>query len=165
MKGSYVDRLFHEEPARTFAQGHVFKNAPDLVGAEHDPSAGYWRCDVADDDRLIWTEKVYELFGIPNGSPVERDWAVSRYSGPSKSSLELVRMYALNRKLGFILDAEICPEEGENRWIRILAVPIMAEGSGRVAALHGLKRLLYPIDERSNEGWLPELDSNQRPLD
>ena len=142
MTGSYVNRLFLEEPAGTFAQGHVFVNAPDLTGAEHDPGAGYWRCEVSDHDRLTWTDKVYELFGLPTGSSVERDWAVSRYSEPSRSSLELVRMYALNRKLGFILDAEIRPERGGYRWIRVLAVPIMAEANGRVAALHGLKRPL-----------------------
>src|ERR1700752_854584 len=103
MKGTYVDRLFHEEPAGTFADGHVFINAPDLVNAQQDPGAGYWRCDIADHDRLTWSDKVCELFGLPGGSPVKRNWAVSRYSEPSKSALELVRMYALNRKLGFIL--------------------------------------------------------------
>ena len=142
MKGSYINRLFHEEPAGAFAHGHVFINAPDLVSAEQDPDAGYWHCDIAHDDKLTWSEKVRELFGLPGGSQVMREWAVARYAEPSRSALATVRTYALSRKLGFILDAAISPEGGGNRWIRVLAVPIIAKGNGRVVGLHGLKRLL-----------------------
>jgi len=142
MKGSYIDKLFHEEPAGAFAHGHVFINAPDLVSAQQDPDAGYWHCDIAHDDKLTWTEKVYELFGLSSETPVRREWAVARYTEPSRSALATVRTYALSRKLGFILDASINPENGGSRWIRVLAVPIVAKGNGRVVGLHGLKRLL-----------------------
>ena len=142
IKGSFVYGLFQEEPAGTFADWHVVINAPDLVGAEQDPRAGYWRCDVAGDNKLTWSDKVYALFGLPAGTPVTRDWAVARYAEPSKAALEHVRTYALTRNLGFILDAAIHPEGGGNRWIRVLAVPILAKRTGRVVGLHGLKRLL-----------------------
>lgn len=138
--GSVADALFHEEPSGTFLFGHVFRSAPDLTKARDDPANGYWRCDIAEEDRLTWSEKVYELFGLPSGVPVERDWAVDRYSEKSKSALKRVRTFALNRKFGFILDAAIKPEGARNRWIRILAVPILADG--RVVGLHGLKRAL-----------------------
>jgi hypothetical protein len=142
MKGSFAYSLFQEEPAGTFADGHIFMNAPDLDAAEQDSGAGYWRCDIAHDDRLTWTDKVYELFGLPAGTPVMRDWAVARYTEPSKTALEHVRSYALSRKLGFILDAAIGTEGGGTRWIRVLAVPILAKRSGRVVGMHGLKRPL-----------------------
>ena len=142
MKGSYIDKLFQEEPAGTFSHGHVFINAPDIVSTEQETPDGYWHCDIAGDDKLTWTEKVYELFGLANETPVAREWAVERYAEPSRSALATVRTYALNRKLGFLLDAAINPEGGGNRWIRVLAVPIVAKGSGRVVGLHGLKRLL-----------------------
>jgi hypothetical protein len=136
----FANALFENEPAGTFTQGHVFMNAPELAIACQDPDIGYWRCDIADDDRLTWTDKVYELFGLPNGAPVERDWAVERYSEPSRDALTKVRTYALGRKFGFILDAAIKVEEAEERWIRVLAYPIVARG--RVVGLHGLKRAL-----------------------
>ena len=142
MKDSFVNALFQEEPLGTFEDGYVFVIAPDLAGAERDPRAGYWHCDIAHDDRLTWTEKVYALFGLPVGTPVKRDWAVARYAEPSKTTLERVRTYALRRKLGFILDAAIHGEEGSHRWIRVLAVPILAKRSGRVVGVHGLKRAL-----------------------
>jgi hypothetical protein len=142
MKGSFVNGLFQDEPAGTFAHGHVFVIAPDISGAEQDPAAGYWRCDVARQEELTWSEKVYSLFGLPDGTPVTRDWAVARYTEQSRAALDYVRTYALSRKLGFILDACIRPEGGGERWMRVLAVPILAKRSGRVVGLHGLKRPL-----------------------
>jgi len=140
MKGSFVNKLFEEEPAGAFAHGHIFINGPDMAGAQRDPGAGYWHCDIADNDRLTWSEKVYALFGLDVGTSVKREWAVSRYAEPSKSVLERVRSYALDRKLGFLLDAAISLEGEDHRWIRVLAVPILARG--RVVGLHGLKRAL-----------------------
>lgn len=140
MEDSLVTELFYDEPAGTFLQGHIFVRAPELAGDQTDPAVGYWHCDIADDDRLTWTDKVYDLFGLPSGAPVERDWAVARYSERSKSALNKVRNYALGRKFGFLLDAEISPEGAGNRWIRVLAVPIVKDN--RVVGLHGLKRSL-----------------------
>ena len=140
MSGSFVNSLFYEEAAGAFAQGYVFRNLPDLSAAEQDPDNGYWHCDIADHDRLTWTDKVYQLFGLPVGAPVERDWAVARYSEDSKAALERVRNFGLKRDFGFILDAEIRPEGEGSRWIRVLAVPILSDG--RVVGLHGVKRAL-----------------------
>ena len=140
MSGSYVNALFYEEPAGTFTHGHIFISAPDLTSAEQDPANGYWHCDIADGDRLTWSEKVYELFGLPAGTPILRDWAVARYAEHSKNTLDRVRKFALSRDFGFILDAEIQPQGAGSRWIRVLAVPIVADG--RVVGLHGLKRAL-----------------------
>ena len=140
MAGSLVNDLFYGEPAGTFSHGHIFAHAPELAAAQGDPALGYWHCDIADHDRLTWSEKVYDLFGLPSGDPVQRDWAVARYSERSKTALQKVRNYALGRKFGFILDAEISPEGAGNRWIRVLAVPIVEDN--RVDGLHGLKRSL-----------------------
>ena len=140
MVGSLVKDLFYGEPAGTFSHGHIFAHAPQLDGARGDPALGYWHCDIADHERLTWSDTVYDLFGLPKGDPVERDWAVAHYSERSRDALRKVRSYALGRKFGFILDAEIKPEGARKRWIRVLAVPIVEDN--RVVALHGLKRSL-----------------------
>ena len=142
MQNSFAYKLYRDEPLGTFEDGYVFVIAPDMDGAEQDPGVGYWRCDIAHDDKLTWSNIVYALFDLPPGTPVEREWAVERYTEPSKSTLERVRNYALSRKLGFILDAAIRREEGGHRWIRVMAVPIVAKASGRVVGVHGLKRPL-----------------------
>ena len=140
MNRSFATELFYDEPAGAFTEGHVFLAAPDLTNAVDDPRNGYWHCNIMKDDRLTWSEKVYELFGLPVGAPVEREWAVARYSKHSKEALERLRNFGLNRRFGFILDAEIRPKGASQRWIRVLAVPIVA--AGEVVGLHGLKREL-----------------------
>ena len=140
MSGSLVSALFSDEPARTFSEGYVFTSAPDLTSAKRDPANGYWHCAIAEHDKLTWSEKVYELFGLPAGAQIERDWAVGRYTERSRNALERVRKYALSRDFGFILDAEIASSGSGGLWIRVLAVPIVSDG--RVVALHGLKRAL-----------------------
>ena len=137
---SLVTGLFYGEPAGTFSDGHIFARAPELDCARADPALGYWHCDIADHDRLTWSEKVYDLFGLSSGDPVERDWAVARYSEHSRNALKKVRNYALGHKFGFILDAEISHQAAATRWIRVLAVPIVE--ANRVVGLHGLKRSL-----------------------
>jgi hypothetical protein len=140
MEDTFLKALFYEEPTGTFADGYIFRLAPDLSTAQQDPDLGYWRCDIADDERLTWSHKVYELFGAEAGSPVDREWAVARYAEHSKAALERVRTLGINRDFSFILDAEIRPEGAAARWIRVLAVPIQEQG--RVVALHGVKRAL-----------------------
>ena len=140
MYDSFAKALFYEEPAGTFSHGHIFANAPDITSDQDDPEIGYWHCDIAHCDRLTWSEKVYELFGLPPGAPIDRDRAVARYSDPSKSALNKVRNYAISRKVGFILDAEVSPKGADSRWIRVLAISILSRGV--VVGVHGLKRAL-----------------------
>jgi hypothetical protein len=136
----FVNAMFAEERAGTFKEGYIFRMEPDLTSLQQDPDNGYWRCDIADHERLTWTEKVYEFFGLPAGTAIERDWAVARYSEASKRALESVRTYGIRRNLGFMLDAEITPEGTASRWIRVLAYPILEDG--RIVGLHGGKRAL-----------------------
>lgn len=101
---------------------------------------GHWSCSIEDHDRLTWSAKVYDLFGLPVDADVSRDWAVARYAAASRSTLGRVREFALRHACGFILDAEIAPEGAGRRWIRVLALPLFR--GGRIVRLHGLKRAL-----------------------
>ena len=139
MNGNYANWMFDREPAGTFAHGHIFIGAPDLAAARENPENGYWHCDIADHDSLTWSDKVYELFGLSAGTPISRDMAVACYAEHSKKALDEMRLAALRRDFGFILDAEI-NSGASSRWIRVLAVPILADG--RVVGLHGVKKAL-----------------------
>lgn len=142
-KSLLIHELFFGEPAGRFALGHVFRSPQAFADADQVPASdeiGHWRCDITDHDKLTWTDAVYELFGLPADTPVERDQAVARYSDHSKSVLDRLRTFAITRGCGFILDAAIYPNGEENRWIRILAVPVLE--NDRVVALQGLKRAL-----------------------
>ena len=137
----FADALFREESAETFREGYVFRPGPGMKAPRHDLSDwGYWVCDIADYERLAWSDRVYDLFGLPIGMPIDRDWAVGRYLVHSRATLQRVREFALRHACGFILDAEIAPAGACGRWIRILALPVYE--NGRIARLHGLKRAL-----------------------
>jgi hypothetical protein len=138
-----LEQLFFTEPAGRFALGHVIRSGQEVATADEILACndtGHWRCDINDHNRLTWSDKVYELFGMPVGTQVERDQAVARYCEHSKGVLERLRAFAINRKCGFILDAAIHPNEKDNRWIRVLAVPILE--NDRVVGLQGLNRAL-----------------------
>lgn len=137
--GLFADALFRGESAQTFREGYVFKPDPTLKGTGRDGFEwGYWACDLTDRDRLTWSDPVYELFGLPIGTLVDREWAIARYLAHSRATLQRVREFALRHACGFILDAEIEPEGACRRWIRVLAEPVSE--NGQVAQLHGLKR-------------------------
>ena len=140
MDRSWVTELFYNEPAGTFAEGYLLQFMPDLTRAVDDPHNGYWHCNLANHDRLTWSEKVYELFGLPAGTTIEREWVVERYTEHSKKTLDEVRTTGIKRKMAFILDAEITPSGERTSWIRVLAVPILA--AGQLIGLHGLKRAI-----------------------
>ena len=146
-----LHQLFFGEPAGRFAFGHVFRS-PAVFWDEGDVAVrsdtGHWSCDLTDRDRLTWSDTVYDLFGLPVGETVPRNLAVARYSEQSKIVLDRVRNFAIKNGCGFILDAAIRPDGLDNRWIRIVTIPIVADG--KVVGLHGLKRSLQsPISGKA----------------
>ena len=130
------------EQGRHFELGSILNSAiadaiePDSVGALGLHHAGCWECDL-DDQSLIWSGGVYDIFGIPRGTDVKRDRAVSLYCAESREAMERLRAYAIRHRRGFTLDAQIQPAFGGRRWMRIIAAPV-CEGD-RVVRLHGLK--------------------------
>ncbi|WP_407519856.1 diguanylate cyclase domain-containing protein [Methylobacterium oryzisoli] len=98
---------------------------------------GAWECDLAD-ERLIWTDGVYDLFGLPVGAPLRRGAIVDLYAEESRREMEAMRAAALRTGQGFVLDSEIRTPRGEGRWIRIAAE--VACEQGRAVRLFGYKQ-------------------------
>src|SRR5688572_15554465 len=75
--GPLADALFREQRAETFREGYIFRLGLNLKGPrDARPDWGFWACDIADHDRLAWSDRVYDLFGLPAGVQVDREWAV-----------------------------------------------------------------------------------------
>jgi hypothetical protein len=130
---------------RQFDLGFVLNSAvidmigPGEVGGLGVHHAGCWECDLTDNS-LVWSGGVYDIFGLPRGTHVSRDEAVSFYCEESRAAMERLRSYAIEHQRGFTLDAEIRPAIGGNRWMRLIAAPI-CDGD-RVIRLHGLKLII-----------------------
>lgn len=98
---------------------------------------GAWECDLPT-ETLNWTSGVFNLFGIPQGSKIDRRDIVGMYCDESREAMEWLRAEAIARHRGFTLDAEISRMDGERRWMRLTADVICHDG--RPAQLYGLKQ-------------------------
>ena len=109
----------------------LFDQAAPLV------SIGAWSCDLAN-ERLDWTDGVFDIFGLTNVDALDRESAIELYSEESRELLERKRSQAIENRDGFTLDASIVRPDGIERWIRITAA---TRGSnGRTEMLFGMKQ-------------------------
>lgn len=109
----------------------------DVVAPVRPARLGQWECDLTDDDRLSWSDEVYDIFGIPRGVAVARHEAVALYTEGSRAAMEKLRAYAIRHRRGFTLDVEIKPARAPRRWMRLIAAPVCADDD--VVRLQGLK--------------------------
>jgi PAS domain-containing protein len=133
------------EQARHFELGCILNSAaihdstPAGIGELGPQHAGCWECDLSDNS-LIWSGGVYDIFGFPRGAEVTRDEAVALYCEESRAAMERLRAHAIKHRRGFTIDVEIRPAGGENRWMRLIAVPVCA--GDQPIRLHGLKLII-----------------------
>ncbi|WP_246703648.1 MULTISPECIES: sensor domain-containing diguanylate cyclase [unclassified Rhizobium] len=112
---------------------------------------GVWECSLPD-ERLSWTDMVYELFDLQPGEPLVRDDIVALYSPEASKELTRLRNAAIEQRGSFSLDAEIVTCKGNRRWIRITAtvecendIPVRIFGlkqdvTAEVMMLHEIRR-------------------------
>lgn len=111
--------------------GDLLDRASALAGI------GAWECDLPT-ETLNWTTGVFNLFGIPQGSKIDRRDIVGMYCDESREAMEWLRAEAIARQRGFTLDAEISRMDGDRRWMRLTADVVCH--NGRPARLYGLKQ-------------------------
>jgi diguanylate cyclase (GGDEF)-like protein len=94
---------------------------------------GVWECDLATSAHA-WSDGVYDLFGIPRGSPLDRNTILDLYEPDSRCELEWLRSRAIRECGGFTLDARVRTTDGSPRWMRVIAA---------VESVGGIARRLY----------------------
>ncbi|TGQ64025.1 diguanylate cyclase [Mesorhizobium sp. M00.F.Ca.ET.186.01.1.1] len=98
---------------------------------------GVWECSLPD-ERLTWTDVVYDLFDLPRGAALDRSEIVKCYPEESRKALTTLRSRAIAERNGFTLDAEITTFAGHSRWIRITAT-VECE-AGEPVRIFGMKQ-------------------------
>ncbi|MFC4296415.1 sensor histidine kinase, partial [Novosphingobium tardum] len=98
---------------------------------------GVWECDLATEE-LTWTDTVYDIFGIPRGTPIDRHRALDLYEPESRRQMERLRSAAIESGTGFTLDIQIRPKASEVRWVRLTAV--IEKEAGRAVRIFGTKQ-------------------------
>lgn len=98
---------------------------------------GVWECSLPD-ERLTWTDVVYDLFDLPRGSVLDRSEIIKCYPAESRKALDSLRGRAIAERNGFTLDAEITTFAGRSRWIRITATVECEDGAA--VRIFGMKQ-------------------------
>lgn len=134
---------------------------PPMPAGSHDPSPrttdlysqaarlvglGAWECDLAT-ERLGWTEAVYDLFDLPQGSVLRRPAIVELYTDESRAAMNAVRAGVIETGRPATLEAEIRPARGVSRWLR-LSIDVERQ-DGRSVRLFGAKQDIT----REREAW------------
>lgn len=100
------------------------------------PIQAAWQCDLGDNS-LVWSDGVYDLFGLPRGSVLDRDAIVAMYLPESQAELARLRDAAVAGCGSFTFEAQIRRGDGELRWIRVTADVVREGGVARY--LYGTK--------------------------
>jgi diguanylate cyclase (GGDEF)-like protein len=98
---------------------------------------GAWSCNLSD-CRLSWSSGVYDLFGLPINTALERRQTVDMYTDESREALERLRSRAIAVGGTFTLDAQIVRAAGDIRWMRVTGE--MTHNVHGDPLLHGLKQ-------------------------
>ncbi|WP_372426924.1 putative bifunctional diguanylate cyclase/phosphodiesterase [Salinarimonas chemoclinalis] len=115
------DRLVAAQEAALAHGAKIFARSCEVA------RIGVWECALPD-ERLSWTDGVYDIFGLPRGTPVTRARAVSHYHPDSLAELDRLRGRAIREGIGFTLDARITTARGAERWMRITATVEREDG-------------------------------------
>ena len=101
------------------------------------PLPAGWQCDL-ESEALTWSRGVFDLFGIPRGTPLDRRATLDFYLPESRTELERLRSAALATCGSFTFEAQIRRADGDLRWMRVSAD--VQKVNGRAAVLYGTKR-------------------------
>ncbi len=82
---------------------------------------GVWECDLVNNNRLRWTDAVYDLFDLPRQSPLVRDEILKLYDPASRLAIATHRERAMRDGTGFSIDVRFVTLRGNERWIRLTA--------------------------------------------
>lgn len=98
---------------------------------------GAWSCNLSN-DKLSWTSGIYDLFGLPIATPLDRRETVQMYTEESREAMESLRAQAIARTGTVNFDAQILRADGGLRWMRVTGEIVRHAGGGSL--LHGLKQ-------------------------
>lgn len=98
---------------------------------------GIWSCTLPD-QRITWTNGVYDLFELPRGSLIDRDTSLKMYVPESARQMQALRAEAIATCGDFNFDAEIITAKGNPRWMRITATVDGVDGKAR--RIFGMKQ-------------------------
>jgi len=114
-----------------------------------------WRCDLRD-NRLTWSDGVFDLFGLPRDIDLVRENTLGCYEEESREAMEALRGYAIRHRRGFTLDARLVQRGDHEKWMRLTTSVALEQGRPRW--LYGTKQDITAERRRHGHG-LPALNT------
>ncbi|MCU0759659.1 MAG: PAS domain S-box protein [Steroidobacteraceae bacterium] len=103
-----------------------------------------------------WSDRLFDILGVPRGTPPSTELAVSRHPPAVRSVLReaIVRMEQVGEPLE--IELPLLPQAGSASWVRIYAVPTMRDGrcveiSGAVQDISDRKQLELEVVAATNQ--------------
>ncbi len=112
-----------------------YKKMYDTISALAD--IGVWECSLPD-EKLWWTDVVYDLFELPRGIELDRRQILGLYEPASRVEMERLRSNIIENGGSFNLDVQVRTALGNQRWIRLTA--IAEQSRGKSVRIFGTKQ-------------------------
>lgn len=124
-----------------------------LTTAQSIARVGSWELDIANKNRIFWSEMTREIIGVDDGFEPSIDSVFDFYEPESKELIQDAVYNAIKTGVPFDLELLIKTAQGENKWIRCIAEPEITDGkctklTGSIQDIHEKKTSEIELDKR-----------------
>ncbi|WP_247234695.1 PAS domain-containing sensor histidine kinase [Telluribacter sp. SYSU D00476] len=90
-----------------------------------------------DRHELFWTSTMYDIFGLPQGQPVQVEDIAGYFTEASQQTIQEQLVNAIAEEAPFDLELQLITAQKNKIWVRLTGKPISTTG-GKVAGLRGV---------------------------
>ena len=98
-------------------------------------SVGGWELDI-ETGEIIWTDEVYEIYGIPKGTSITKIKGISYYAPHDRKRITQYVEDCISKKQSYDDIFEFIDHQGKKKWVRAIGEPIL-DPRGKVTRLVG----------------------------
>lgn len=109
---------------------------------------GYWSYNLKDLN-IIWSPKIYDIFGLPRDTDIDLDQAFSYFSKKSKISFEKAFKEAVEKGMQYRLKLSLTDAGGNQKWVKVMVSPLMKRG--KCVKIFGLLQDVTELDKVAND--------------
>ncbi|MFD1634313.1 PAS domain-containing protein [Haloplanus ruber] len=130
-------------------QNDLFRKAQDIA------DIGAWEYDILE-DRITWTDQVYEIYDRPPEAPADTEAVVDLHHPDDRETLREACTDAVETGEPYDLELRLQPADGETRWVSVHGQPQTEDGElvrvrGTIQDVTESKRRVEEILELSRQ--------------
>jgi PAS domain S-box-containing protein len=134
---------------RKEAESKLLQSRENLKKAEKIARLGNWQWNIWDNS-IIWSDQVYEIFGLPRDTPVNYETYLERVHPDDRDRLGGIIKAAVEKKEDYIIDHRIVRVDGEIVYVRGLG-EVKTDDNGNPLTLFGTVQDITEIKKTEQE--------------